>query len=152
MCLLFQFWGSGGCLRDWFLSPDMEDWWKWRTFDALWQQRITGRPGCPPRDHVHLLPPAVSSQDASPSQAPDSLFLAQRGVSETGQLCANFCACPEIPSSSLQFPTWALALISSSPRVPGNTLGHRGVQPKARGLHVAQDDYECGPTQNRKFT
>ena len=27
----------------------------------------------------------------------------------------------------------------------------RGVQPVAHGPHVAQDGYECGPTQNRKF-
>ena len=26
-----------------------------------------------------------------------------------------------------------------------------GVQPVACGSHVAQDDYECGPTQNHKF-
>ena len=28
----------------------------------------------------------------------------------------------------------------------------RGVQPTARGPHAGQDGYECGPTQNRKFT
>ena len=28
----------------------------------------------------------------------------------------------------------------------------RGVQPKAPGLQVAQDGYECGPTQNHKYT
>lgn len=29
---------------------------------------------------------------------------------------------------------------------------HRGVQPGVRGLHVAQDVYECNPTKNCKFT
>ena len=28
----------------------------------------------------------------------------------------------------------------------------RGVQPVAHGPHAAQDGYECGPTQNHKFT
>ena len=28
----------------------------------------------------------------------------------------------------------------------------RSVQPAAHGPHAAQDGYECGPTQNRKFT
>ena len=28
----------------------------------------------------------------------------------------------------------------------------KGVQPVALGPHGAQDGYECGPTQNRKFT
>ena len=29
---------------------------------------------------------------------------------------------------------------------------YQGVQPMAFGPHAAQDGYECGPTQNRKFT
>ena len=31
-------------------------------------------------------------------------------------------------------------------------LPPRGVHPTAHGLHEAQDDCECGPTQDREFT
>ena len=31
-------------------------------------------------------------------------------------------------------------------------LTSRGIQPAARWLDMAQDGYECGPTQNHKFT
>ena len=32
------------------------------------------------------------------------------------------------------------------------SVASRGVQSAALQLHAAQDGYECGPTQNRKFT
>ena len=52
-------------------------------------------------------------------------------------------------TTALKVLTWfQLALNETT----GEPFPCRGVQPAAHGPHAAQDGYECGPTQNHKFT
>ena len=58
-----------------------------------------------------------------------SMFLEKGEVKSKGGICITQIAAPYL----------LLGLI-------------RGVQPAACGPHATQDGYECGPTQNHKFT
>ena len=62
---------------------------------------------------------------------------------------------PSLPNSSTGIFVIIITSLVCSPsaHVPSISLTYptRGMQPMARGLHVAQDGYECGPTQNRQI-